>query len=417
MSVQGRVIVVGGGIIGALSAWYLRQSGREVTIIDQSKFGAACSHGNCGYVSPSHVLPLARPGAIATALRGMLGPDNPFTIRPRLSPALWSWLWRFARRCNTRDMHEAGLARHALLQSSRQLYEQLISEQHLACEWQTGGLWFVHKSREHFEQYAATDQMLRERFGVGGTPVAADELLRREPALKPGVSGAWLYECDAWLRPDRLMSELRRVLETAGVDIVEDCSVNSFVREGGAAIAVRTSAGDLSAGDFVVATGSWTPFLNRHLGCRVRIQPGKGYSITMPRPERCPKMPMIFEEHRVAVTPMQSGYRIGSTMEFAGYDKTINHRRLALLKRGAEHYLQEPYCEPVQEEWYGWRPMTADGKPYIDRSPVMPNVVVAAGHNMLGLSMGAGTGRLVSELVNQDEPHLDPTPYSFRHRG
>jgi D-amino-acid dehydrogenase len=151
--------------------------------------------------------------------------------------------------------------------------------------------------------------------------------------------------------------------------------------------------------------------LQRHLGCRIRIQPGKGYSITMPRPAKCPAIPLLFEEDRVAVTPMRSGYRLGSTMEFAGYDTTLDGRRLDLLRDGARHYLQEPYAEPVLEEWYGWRPMTYDGKPLIDRSPALENVFVAAGHNMLGMSMAPATGKLIAEMLANDPPHLDPMPY------
>jgi D-amino-acid dehydrogenase len=165
---------------------------------------------------------------------------------------------------------------------------------------------------------------------------------------------------------------------------------------------------------FVLATGALTPLWGRHLGCRIPIQPGKGYSLTMPRPARCPRVPLIFEEHRVAVTPMRSGYRLGSTMEFAGYDTTLNRRRLGLLKEAAAHYLHEPFCDPVEEEWYGWRPMTYDGKPIIDRSPALPNVLIAAGHNMLGLSMAPATGRLVAELLGGREPHIDPAPYTVK---
>ena len=143
----------------------------------------------------------------------------------------------------------------------------------------------------------------------------------------------------------------------------------------------------------------WTPLLNEQLGCRVPIQPGKGYSLTMPRPPACPKIPLIFPETRVAVTPFQSGYRLGSTMEFAGYDESIRPERLQLLKDGATGYLHEPYCEPVLEEWFGWRPMTYDSLPIIDRSPKYENVIIAAGHNMLGLSMAPATGKLVAELA------------------
>jgi D-amino-acid dehydrogenase len=131
----------------------------------------------------------------------------------------------------------------------------------------------------------------------------------------------------------------------------------------------------------------------------------------MPRPTICPTVPLIFEEHRVAVTPFRSGYRIGSTMEFAGYDETMNRSRLALLRDAAKAYLRDPIAEPVQEEWWGWRPMTYDGLPIIDRSPIMRNVLIAAGHNMLGLSMATATGKLVSEILGEAAPHIDPAPY------
>ena len=313
----------------------------------------------------------------------------------------------------TRDMMEAGSARHALLQSSRELYEELIESEQLDCDWNTSGLFFVHQSKHHFEEYAKTDEMLRKEFGVGATPFEGDKLVEAEPSLKPGIGGGWLYETDAWIRPDKFMSALRVKLEAAGVEIKENCNVTSFTRQNGSAAALATSNGDLEGSTFVVATGAMTPFLNKHLGCNVPIQPGKGYSITMPRPSQCPTRPLIFEEHRVAVTPMSAGYRIGSTMEFAGYDSTVNRTRLGMLAKGAEHYLHEPHCKPVEEEWFGWRPMTWDGKPFIDKSPAMNNVWVAAGHNMLGVSMGTGTGKLIAELINGETPHVDPKPYSF----
>jgi D-amino-acid dehydrogenase len=109
---------------------------------------------------------------------------------------------------------------------------------------------------------------------------------------------------------------------------------------------------------------------------------------------------------------MQSGYRLGSTMEFAGYDASLNRRRLELLLQGASHYLHEPYCEPIEEEWFGWRPMTYDGMPIIGRSPALSNVVIAAGHNMLGLSMAPATGKLVAEILDGTPAHIDPAPYA-----
>jgi D-amino-acid dehydrogenase len=154
--------------------------------------------------------------------------------------------------------------------------------------------------------------------------------------------------------------------------------------------------------------------LNAELGCRVPIQPGKGYSLTMPRPAVCPTYPLIFEEHRVAVTPFASGYRLGSTMEFAGYDDTLDRSRLGLLTDAAKLYLKDPFAEPVQEEWWGWRPMTSDSVPVIDRAPAASNVLIAAGHNMLGLSMAPATGKLVAEMLSGGATHIDPAPYSLK---
>jgi D-amino-acid dehydrogenase len=164
---------------------------------------------------------------------------------------------------------------------------------------------------------------------------------------------------------------------------------------------------------FIIATGAWTPLLSSHIGYRLPIQPGKGYSMTMPRPAICPRIPMLLMEHRVGVTPMQSGYRLGSTMEFAGYDTSLRPQRLELLRRGAAACLRDPYCEPIEEAWYGWRPMTYDSVPVIDRSPKYANLYLAAGHNMLGLSMAPATGQLVAELVAEETPHIDPAPYAI----
>jgi D-amino-acid dehydrogenase len=137
-------------------------------------------------------------------------------------------------------------------------------------------------------------------------------LTELEPALKPGLAGAYYYERDAHLRPDKLMSSWKKALQARGVEIREHCAMTGFVRTGATAQALATTQGELPADAFVIAAGALTPLLQGHLGCRIPIQPGKGYSITMPRPARCPRIPLIFEEHRVAVTPMQSGYRLGS---------------------------------------------------------------------------------------------------------
>jgi D-amino-acid dehydrogenase len=412
-SSRNSVVVVGGGVVGAACASFLAEAGAEVMIIDRGRFGQGCSHGNCGYVSPSHVLPLCRPGAIGSTLKMMFRRNAPFKLRLRLDPAQWAWLWRFARHCNTRDMLRGGHALSAMLNSSRQLYEELIAQNHLTdCEWEPQGLLFVFRSAGHFEHFAETDRLLRETYQMGATRLPAEELAKLEPALKPdAAAGAWLYDCDAHLRPDKLMSAWQRRLNEQGVTIRENCEFQGFERTDGKVTGLVTSQGRIEADQVVIATGAWTPLLKEQLGKRVPIEPGKGYSITMPRPALCPKYPMVFEQHRVAVTPMQSGYRIGSTMEFAGFDETLREERLHLLTEGAKLYLKEPLAEPIVEKWYGWRPMSCDGVPFIGPIPKFTNVWLAAGHSMLGVSMATGTGRLIAELVTGATPHVDPAPY------
>jgi D-amino-acid dehydrogenase len=408
------VVVVGGGVIGAACAYYLSRAGWSVTVLDRGAFGMGCSHGNCGLITPSHVLPLAGPGAITGALRAMLQRNSAFRIKPRLDPALWSWLLRFAWRCNTRQMLASAQAIQALLVSSRSLFDELMATEPFDCEWDTRGMLLIFQSRAAMEHYEPTERLQRETFNLATVRYDGEALRALEPALKPGLAGGWHFTNDAQLRPDRLMASWRRILEARGVVIRENCAVTGFAGDVAVARTVVTVAGEVPASAFVVAAGALTPWLKRALGCAMPIQPGKGYSITMPRPARCPTIPMIFEEHRVGVTPMASGYRLGSTMEFAGYDTTLNPERLALLRDGAAHYLEEPYTEPVEHEWYGWRPMTPDSVPIIDRSGTYTNVLIAAGHNMLGVTMSPATGKLVAELLDGRPTHIDPAPY--RHR-
>ncbi len=407
-----QVLVIGGGVIGAMSAWYLTEKGYSVTVVDRDRFGAACSHGNCGYICPSHVLPLAQPGAIAKTLKAMTKPNSPFAIRPKASLDFISWFWKFYRQCEQEKMLRAGRFRHELLQSSMDLYRQLIEQEQIDCEWQEAGLLFVYDKEEEFESYSRMEELIKKEFGIGATSYDSRSLERFEPALKPGLGGAWHYEGDCHIRPDKFLSSIKARLEGRGTVFIDGCDIADFHTEAGGAKAVSSSLGSFEADHFVVATGAMTPLLNKHLGMRVPIQPGKGYSLTMPKPTLMPKVPIIFEDSHVAITPMETAYRIGSTMEFVGYDTSISRKRLKLLTDAAEKYLHEPYSDSIEEEWFGWRPMTWDGRPIIDRSPRMSNVWIAAGHSMLGLSMATGTGKLIAEMIGEEDTHIDASGFS-----
>lgn len=412
MSGQGRhTLIIGGGVVGIACAHYLSEAGFRVTVIDQGRIGGGCSHGNCGFIVPSHILPMAEPGAIRAALKALLQPGGPFRIKPRLDLPLWRWLWRFARRCNQADMLQSGRAIQPLLTSSMKLYDELMERAKLDCEWQKQGLLFVYLNQRALDAYEPVNELLTSEFNEPARRIGSEEVTEFEPALKDGLAGAWYFEHDAHLRPDRLLASWRGWLEDRDVRFIEHCELQEFVEASGSVCAARTSADEIEADSFVVATGAWTPQLAKILRCRIPIEPGKGYSITLPRPEVCPRVPMLFPEHRVGVTPLQDSMRLGSIMEFAGYDERIAAKRLKLLTQGAKHYLRESPPPQISEEWFGWRPMTYDSTPVIGPCPKFSNVYLATGHNMLGLSMAPATGRLVCEMLCGQKPHVDPAPY------
>jgi D-amino-acid dehydrogenase len=149
------VVVVGGGVIGMACAYFLMRSGWRATLVEKARIGQGSSHGNCGLICPSHVLPLAEPGMVAKGLKSLFERNSPFAIKPRFDPALWSWLLHFAARCNNRDMIEAGRGIQPLLLSSMSLYHDLIERESLDCEFETRGLLFAYRSQSGMDSYAA----------------------------------------------------------------------------------------------------------------------------------------------------------------------------------------------------------------------------------------------------------------------
>lgn len=409
---SGSVIVVGGGIIGIACAHYLSRAGRQVTVIERKTVAGACSHANCGFIAPSHVLPLTEPAAVKIALKSLLNPRAPFRVKPQWNFAFWKWMLQFGRRCNHRQMLAAGPALKAILDSSMHEYRKLLEEEHLACEWQDHGLLYVFQSERGLEGYRQTDRLLTEQFGVSAREIPGEELPNFDPALKPGLAGAFHYTCDASLKPDLLAASWSARLREQGVQFVEECELTGVTRANGQITHLQTSQGEMQADAFIIATGSWSPLLAEQLGCSIPILPGKGYSVTMAAPDPSPRHPMLFPEHKVGVCPFEGRFRLGSMMEFVGYDTSIPDHRIRQLRESARPYLVSPYTDTEYERWYGWRPMTWDSLPIIGPVPRLDNAWLAAGHNMLGMSMGAATGKLISQLVQNEAPDIDPAPYS-----
>jgi len=407
------IVVVGAGVVGLASALALIEAGRGVRVIDAGRIGGGASHGNCGTITPSHAPPLAAPGMVGVALRWMLTPDAPLYIKPRVDLHLWRWLLGFAARCNDRDWRRSAQGKAALLNDSRARLGQWVRDYGMQCEFAEAGVDYVFRDARAFDAERHEVELL-QALGVPVEAVDGARYESMEPALKPGVAGVMRFDGDAVLRPDRYVAELARLVRERGGTIVEQCAFAGVdLRNGG--VSLRTSQGPIDAREAVFALGAWSPKQAAAIGfpaLRRAMQPGKGYSITYSAPSLVPRRPIVLRERSVCVTAWGSGFRLGSTMEFSGYDDALNERRLAALERGAAEYLHQPVGPEVREKWYGWRPMSIDDVPLIGRVPGRDGLWIATGHGMMGVSMSAATGQLVADLVAGRSPAVDPAAYS-----
>lgn len=405
------VAIIGGGVIGLCCALHLLRGGQSVVVLEKGEIGSGASHGNCGTITPSHALPLAQPGMVQKALRWMLSKDAPFYVRPRLDPELMGWMLRFARHCNWDQVRSATRDRAALLNLSRQLMEDLIVAERIECEFSSAGLITVFRDQQTFAESRHLESMLTD-VGVPIEAWTGEQVLQREPALRSGVVAGHWYPSDAVLRPDRFVAALARIVRGLGGEIRESAHVDRFTRDAHDNVLPVVDGESIQTRRVLLCGGAWSPAIAASLGVRVPVQPGKGYSITYSRPQQAPTIPLVLRERSVCVTAWGSGFRLGSTMEFSGYDTHLNRTRLDALVHGAREYLHTPHGTEVQEEWYGWRPMTYDDLPIIGPSTRVRNLWLATGHGMLGMSMSVATGQCLADLMLGRAPALSTAAFA-----
>ena len=406
------VLVVGAGVSGLATALALLNDGRGVTVIDAGRIGGGASHGNCGTLTPSHAPPLAAPGTIAKAMRWMLKKDAPLFVPPRFDPVLWRWMIGFAMRCNERDWEASARAKYTMLADSRLRVQQWIEDYGLACDFVESGEDYVFRDGRAMQREMHEIPLLRD-LGIDVELIDGGAYEAQEPAVKSGVAGAIRFSGDAALRPDKYVVELGRIVRERGGRILEHCALHAL-DSGKDGVVATTAQGTLRVRDVVIATGAWSPRIADAIGLpwlRKAIQPGKGYSITYSAPALVPKRPLILHEPSVCVSSWPGGFRLGSTMEFSGYDSRLNEQRLGALERGARQFLHEPVGPELREKWFGWRPMSRDDIPLLGRAPGHPHLWMAVGHGMMGVGMSAGTGQLMADLIGGRAPALDPTPF------
>ncbi|MDW8326863.1 MAG: FAD-dependent oxidoreductase [Anaerolineales bacterium] len=402
------VIVIGGGVIGVCAAFYLAQRGASVTLLERGQIGAGCSYGNAGLVVPGHSIPLAEPGALRHGLRWLLDPESPLYIRPRADRELAEWLLRFALACTEAHVRAAIPVLRDLGLASRALYDEL-AQLGFDFGYERRGLLEVFITRRGLAEAEAQAALLGE-FGVEVRMLDGAGVRALEPNVSEAVLGGLYFPLDAHLDPTRFVRGLAQEAAKRGACIRTGVGVIGFEAEGRRITRVRTTSGELTPGQVVLAGGAWSPVIARDLQLKLPVQAAKGYSLTVKRPARSPAMPLLLGEAWVAVTPLGEALRFAGTLELAGLDYTINRRRLEAVRRGARAYLPETEAAEVLEAWRGLRPCTPDGLPIIGRAARYENLLLATGHAMLGISLGPVTGQLVAQLACGEKPALDLTP-------
>ncbi|MFM7645366.1 MAG: NAD(P)/FAD-dependent oxidoreductase [Sphingomonadales bacterium] len=411
-----KVVIVGGGIIGLSSAFYLQEAGHQVIVIDKDDLLQGCSFGNAGYICPSHFIPLATPGIVMQGLRWMWNSESPFYVQPRLDLDLIRWGWHFMRSATEKKVKAAAIPLRDISLLSQREYARWATLPGMNFSYQHKGLLEIFKTEQTAEHCHHTLQQAHA-LGLSDTRLLnREELQAMEPATKIDALGALYFGCDAHCYPNQLIPRLIDHLKKSGVEFVTQAKVIGFDASGRQVNSVLYDKGILHADQVVVATGSWGRETAAMLGVRIPLMPGRGYSVTLASPPLSPlQYPAILIEGRVAVTPLTDGLlRFGGTMEITPHKTAPRYNRVkGILRSVAAFYPELSTPFPATDKiWYGYRPCSADGLPYIGRIRSFSNVVVATGHAMLGLSLGAGTGKLVQEIVDDRPVSMDIRPFA-----
>ncbi|MEP7256163.1 MAG: FAD-dependent oxidoreductase [Ferruginibacter sp.] len=406
------ITIIGGGVIGLCSAYYLQKQGYEITIIERGDITDGCSFGNMGYMSPSHFVPLASPGIIAEGLKHMLSSSSPFYVKPRLNRDLMQWGYHFWKSSNAATVKKNAPHLNDLLQLSRRLINEMRNEIGDTFNMEEKGCLMMCKQQKTLDhEFHLADDA--EKFGLKVDRLNAQQVQALEPDVELNVAGAVLFKDDCHFNPGKMMLALKNHLVNKGVKFQLNTTVTGFEKSNNKISSVITDKGKFDADEIIIATGSWLPVLAKMMGIKLLLQPGKGYSHTYQHVEKNIKYPAILVDGRCAITPWGHQLRIGGTMEISGINNKVLVKRMQGIYDSAKIFYPGLKIDfpPTDKIWNGLRPVTPDGLPYIGRVSKYENVIFAGGHAMLGISEGTGTGKLVCEIVEHKTASIDMSAF------
>lgn len=406
-----KVIVIGGGIIGLCSAYYLQKEGCQVTIVDQSNLDSGASYVNAGFLSPSHLIPLSAPGVMKKGLQWMFNPSSPLYIKPRLELDFLKWTWAFNKSCNAKHVAKSAPVIRDISVLSQKLYDEIKTSENFTFHYDKKGLFMLCQTEKMLEAEVKLAH-LAHNFELEAKEVSVDEIKKLEPNVEINAIGGVYFKCDHHTTPDEFMMEMQDYLKDSGVEFLKNEKVEDLEIEDGEIQSIITDKQKLNADEFVLAAGSWSPVLSKRLGLKLLLQAGKGYRINTERKIGI-TIPAIMAESKVAVTPMNGFTRFAGTMEIAGINHNINKVRVDAIANVATRYY--PNIKLSNEEKgnaaCGLRPVSPDGLPYIGKSKKCRNLTIATGHAMMGWSMATATGKLVSEIISEQKTTLNLEPF------
>jgi D-amino-acid dehydrogenase len=403
-----KAIIIGGGVIGLFSAYYLQKSGWQVTVLDKKDLSDNCSYGNLGMIVPSHFVPLAAPGLVAQGVRWMFNNKGPFYVKPSLNRNLISWGLKFVKSATVQNVKNAAAPLFQLNNYSKQLYEELHQQPGFDFALENKGILMYYKTEKVGEEEAHLAAKAKQ-MGMDAEILNREQVQQLEPELALDILGAVHYRCDAHLYPNKLIPQLVEHLKAFGVRIQTNSEVKNIVVEKEKIKKLITPNDEYEADVVVMAGGSWLRELAKMVHLNIPLMPGKGYSFTHDAPEKKLNIPAILCEARVAITPMNGHMRYGGTMEIGPVNNKINLNRVAGIVSSVPKYFPDlKLGMPDRDDiWYGFRPCSPDGLPYLARSKKINNLILAGGHAMMGLSTGPASGKLVTALANGEKPNVD----------
>ncbi len=405
------VVVIGGGIIGLCSAYYLQKEGHQVTVVDQSNLDAGASYVNAGYLSPSHLIPLSAPGVMKKGLKWMFNSSSPLYVKPRLDLDFLKWSWAFNKSCNAKHVAKSAPVIRDISVLSQELFDDMKTSENFRFHYDKKGLFMLCQTEKMFEEEVKIAHLAKD-LGLEARVVNVEEIKKLEPNVEINAIGAVYFKCDHHITPHEFMKDLKQHLRNVGVKFYINERVKDLEITNGTITSIKTDEQTLNADEFVLAAGTWSGILSKKLGLKLLLQAGKGYRIDTERQTGI-TIPAIMAESKAAVTPMNGFTRFAGTMEIAGINHNINKVRIEAIANAVTGFY--PNVKLTQEEKNnaacGLRPVSPDGLPYIGKSKKCTNLTIATGHSMMGWSMATATGRLVSEIISEKKPSLNLDPF------